>query len=66
MIAGLFWQIGVIVVDLCYFALFEMICSLKMIKSVKVFLFSFVLLHKNQTPIAMLQNGHQAIQLLER
>ena len=37
-IAGLFRQMGVIVVDLCYFALFE---KIKMIKSVKVFPFSF-------------------------
>ena len=63
MIARLFWQIWVILVDLCYVALFEDF-TIRMIKSVKVFAFSFrkliakkKLIHKNRAPGKILRNA---------
>ena len=60
-------RLGVIVVDLCYFALFTLF-TIKMIKSVQVFPFSFwkiitmfFLLHKIQNPGINMQNGRQVI-----
>ena len=59
--------------DLCYVALFEdLLSTIRMIKSVKVFVFSFwklmmkkkIASKKNQPHGIMLQNGRQVLQLL--
>jgi len=59
-IAGLFRQVGGHRCRFVLFCSFWRLFTVKMIKSVKVFPFSF-LLHKNQTPGINMQNGRQVI-----